>query len=48
MKNGENFRLLYDLADKIGAAGKWCHLLIVTRCITVLLTFCSWCIKSSS
>lgn len=22
MKNGENFTLLYDLADKIGAAGK--------------------------
>ena len=22
MKNGENFKLLYDLADKIGAAGK--------------------------
>lgn len=22
MKNGENFQLLYDLADKIGAAGK--------------------------
>ena len=21
MKNGENFQLLYDLADKIGAAG---------------------------
>ena len=25
MKNGENFTLLYDLADKIGAAGK-CHI----------------------
>lgn len=23
MKNGENFQLLYDLADKIGAAGRW-------------------------
>lgn len=23
MKNGENFKLLYDLADKIGAAGKY-------------------------
>lgn len=22
MKNGENFKLLYDLADKLGAAGK--------------------------
>ena len=21
MKNGENFKLLYDLADKLGAAG---------------------------
>lgn len=25
MKNGENFTLLYDLADKIGAAGKISH-----------------------
>jgi hypothetical protein len=23
MKNGENFKMLYDLADKIGAAGMW-------------------------
>uniref|UniRef100_A0A8C8G122 Electron transfer flavoprotein subunit alpha n=1 Tax=Oncorhynchus tshawytscha TaxID=74940 RepID=A0A8C8G122_ONCTS len=23
LKNGENFKLLYDLADKINAAGKW-------------------------
>jgi hypothetical protein len=23
MKNGENFQLLYSLADKVGAAGKW-------------------------
>lgn len=23
LKNGENFKLLYDLADKIGAAGKF-------------------------
>ncbi len=22
LKNGENFKLLYDMADKLGAAGK--------------------------
>ena len=26
MKNGENFKLLYDLADKMGAAGMCRHI----------------------
>ena len=26
MKNGENFQLLYDLADKLGAAGTYLYL----------------------
>lgn len=37
MKNGENFQLLYDLADKIGAAGKLveypCLLTEVLHCL---------------
>jgi electron transfer flavoprotein alpha subunit len=26
LKNGDNFKMLYDLADKLGAAGKSLHL----------------------
>ncbi len=35
MKNGDNFKLLYDLADKVGAAGK------------LILYISNWCLTNS-
>ena len=37
MKNGENFKLLYDLADKFGAAGTYMECVRHVRQMSVCL-----------
>ena len=53
LKSGDNFKLLYDLADKLGAAGEGRHGTCSVRCSSVLLVsstpcFHSGCLESCS
>ena len=48
MKNGENFQLLYDLADKMGAAGAhlYMYVYVYVHVAELRQQLCTYCCSS--